>query len=216
MDLMTLEGFLSAVTMCPRLIMPSEWLVWVWDMEEGHNQPAFESTEEANRVFGLLMRFYNSLVRQLMAPERFEPMYLFDENEDDWSVYAWCDGFILGTLFDEAHWHDAMDAHPEFFTPLMLLLEFYESETSDDEDPRGQAAAKAELLPSLLKIQAYLKTHVPPRTPGIRKEDFHFAHGLTQPRSRTTPKVGRNDPCPCGSGKKYKKCCGGVDQPTLH
>jgi uncharacterized protein YecA (UPF0149 family) len=24
-----------------------------------------------------------------------------------------------------------------------------------------------------------------------------------------TVKVGRNDPCPCGSGKKYKKCCGG-------
>jgi hypothetical protein len=28
------------------------------------------------------------------------------------------------------------------------------------------------------------------------------------PRVRTDPKVGRNDPCPCGSGKKYKKCCG--------
>ena len=25
---------------------------------------------------------------------------------------------------------------------------------------------------------------------------------------RITPKVGRNDPCPCGSGKKYKHCCG--------
>ncbi|MGI5088557.1 hypothetical protein HH006_13215, partial [Treponema denticola] len=25
---------------------------------------------------------------------------------------------------------------------------------------------------------------------------------------RTVPKVGRNDPCPCGSGKKYKYCCG--------
>jgi uncharacterized protein YecA (UPF0149 family) len=25
---------------------------------------------------------------------------------------------------------------------------------------------------------------------------------------RQQPKVGRNDPCPCGSGKKYKKCCG--------
>ena len=25
---------------------------------------------------------------------------------------------------------------------------------------------------------------------------------------RTEPKVGRNDPCTCGSGKKYKKCCG--------
>jgi len=28
------------------------------------------------------------------------------------------------------------------------------------------------------------------------------------PMTRETPKVGRNDPCPCGSGKKYKKCCG--------
>ena len=26
--------------------------------------------------------------------------------------------------------------------------------------------------------------------------------------SPETPKVGRNEPCPCGSGKKYKKCCG--------
>ncbi|WP_232305550.1 SEC-C metal-binding domain-containing protein [Gilvimarinus polysaccharolyticus] len=25
---------------------------------------------------------------------------------------------------------------------------------------------------------------------------------------RKTPKVGRNDPCPCGNGKKFKKCCG--------
>ncbi|MCK4657686.1 MAG: SEC-C domain-containing protein [candidate division Zixibacteria bacterium] len=29
-----------------------------------------------------------------------------------------------------------------------------------------------------------------------------------QPFKRKTKKVGRNDPCPCGSGKKYKKCCG--------
>jgi preprotein translocase subunit SecA len=29
-----------------------------------------------------------------------------------------------------------------------------------------------------------------------------------QPRRRADKKVGRNDPCPCGSGKKYKKCCG--------
>jgi hypothetical protein len=28
-----------------------------------------------------------------------------------------------------------------------------------------------------------------------------------EPYRRETPKVGRNDPCPCGSGKKYKKCC---------
>ena len=32
--------------------------------------------------------------------------------------------------------------------------------------------------------------------------------GKAQPFKRTDKKVGRNDPCPCGSGKKYKKCCG--------
>jgi uncharacterized protein len=30
---------------------------------------------------------------------------------------------------------------------------------------------------------------------------------------RTAPKIGRNDPCPCGSGKKFKQCCG---RTTLH
>ncbi|MDO4527180.1 MAG: YchJ family protein [bacterium] len=30
----------------------------------------------------------------------------------------------------------------------------------------------------------------------------------SQPITREAPKIGRNDPCPCGSGKKYKKCCG--------
>ena len=29
----------------------------------------------------------------------------------------------------------------------------------------------------------------------------------SQPMRRSEPRVGRNDPCPCGSGKKYKKCC---------
>lgn len=33
------------------------------------------------------------------------------------------------------------------------------------------------------------------------------AHGpLQEPMVRTEPKIQRNDPCPCGSGKKYKKC----------
>ena len=33
----------------------------------------------------------------------------------------------------------------------------------------------------------------------------NYYHGTYQ---RETPKIGRNDPCPCGSGKKFKKCCG--------
>jgi uncharacterized protein YecA (UPF0149 family) len=32
--------------------------------------------------------------------------------------------------------------------------------------------------------------------------------GMPGAAPRVQPMVGRNDPCPCGSGKKYKKCCG--------
>ena len=32
--------------------------------------------------------------------------------------------------------------------------------------------------------------------------------GKVDTYKREAPKVGRNDPCPCGSGKKFKKCCG--------
>ena len=37
---------------------------------------------------------------------------------------------------------------------------------------------------------------------------FGAGHYIPEPIRRTEPKVGRNQPCPCGSGKKYKKCCG--------
>ncbi|HEC18066.1 MAG TPA: hypothetical protein ENI97_01840 [Gammaproteobacteria bacterium] len=40
-------------------------------------------------------------------------------------------------------------------------------------------------------------------------ERWYYVEGYDQqPIRRETPKVGRNDPCPCGSGKKFKKCCG--------
>lgn len=42
--------------------------------------------------------------------------------------------------------------------------------------------------------------------PAVYPEDATWA--VPQPYVREMPKIGRNDPCPCGSGKKYKKCCG--------
>jgi len=44
-----------------------------------------------------------------------------------------------------------------------------------------------------------------------RHQGRWFFHSAERPKraptQRTQPKVGRNEPCPCGSGKKYKKCC---------
>jgi preprotein translocase subunit SecA len=45
-----------------------------------------------------------------------------------------------------------------------------------------------------------------------KEQEMTFSHGSSgtkrKPVKRMAEKVGRNDPCPCGSGKKYKKCCG--------
>ena len=39
-------------------------------------------------------------------------------------------------------------------------------------------------------------------------KQYYKEQKAAQTYRREGPKVGRNDPCPCGSGKKYKKCCG--------
>ncbi len=43
----------------------------------------------------------------------------------------------------------------------------------------------------------------------LSEEDAEDVVAPEEPFRREAPKVGRNDPCPCGSGKKYKKCCMG-------
>lgn len=42
----------------------------------------------------------------------------------------------------------------------------------------------------------------------VQEPPPYYDDGPTMPLVRIEPKIGRNDPCPCGSGKKYKKCCG--------
>lgn len=42
--------------------------------------------------------------------------------------------------------------------------------------------------------------------------EFEDGYEFAEPFVRDAPKIGRNDPCPCGSGKKYKKCCLGKDE----
>ena len=54
------------------------------------------------------------------------------------------------------------------------------------------------------------KEHVHHETGRFTKRDgrWWYLDGTMGPRPRTVVKIGRNDPCSCGSGKKYKKCCG--------
>ena len=57
-----------------------------------------------------------------------------------------------------------------------------------------QARMQAKQAEEAITVNGNLEQNVP---------EIHL-----QPAVRTSPKIGANDPCPCGSGKKYKKCCG--------
>ena len=71
---------------------------------------------------------------------------------------------------------------------------------------------------SLVKMHAYWKDSRASQPGGLVDDDFHFGGQQEVGQViRGGPKIGRNDPCPCGSGKKFKKCCGANDAPrTFH
>ena len=65
--------------------------------------------------------------------------------------------------------------------------------------------------PEAVRMSWAQPTEPPPTQPVfMNPEKIHSddSHSVTAPVRRDEPKVGRNDPCPCGSGKKYKKCHG--------
>jgi curved DNA-binding protein CbpA len=78
---------------------------------------------------------------------------------------------------------DLYDLHGSFFNEVLR--------TRDPDKMMYQRAKKLKKLKH--------ETSIPDEDPDS---------GTEEPVRRTQPKVGRNDPCPCGSGKKYKKCCG--------
>jgi uncharacterized protein len=49
---------------------------------------------------------------------------------------------------------------------------------------------------------------LPSLSGGFDRQVDSSGHGRQAPRGRPAHKIGRNTPCSCGSGKKYKKCCG--------
>jgi preprotein translocase subunit SecA len=61
--------------------------------------------------------------------------------------------------------------------------------------------------------EAEAKHESPPPTSEIAQQQQAAIDGTQvdhkpEPVRNRAPRVGRNDPCPCGSGKKYKQCCG--------
>lgn len=214
MDVSTLEGFLTAIAIGPRAVLPSEWLPWVWDMYEAEAGAEFANEEQANRIMSLIMRHYNAVIRTFMAdPASFEPIFW---RGDQWGAAEWSEGFILGFQFNDEAWSLLAVGQPTWFTPFLRL-------GTDDgiEITKKEGSAEKwmdEIEPSLVRIHAYWNEMRGSEPLGLINDDFDLGGQKEVVQVvRSGPKIGRNDPCPCGSGKKFKTCCGADGTPpTLH
>ncbi|ABE39459.1 YgfB and YecA [Rhodopseudomonas palustris BisB5] len=195
-----LDGFVAALLVCPELIKPGEWLPVVCDAGDEESSP-FEDLAHANRVFALIMEHYNSVAATLFErPETYRPLLpSIDENDVVWEV--WIDGFAAAVEIWPDAWdslRDADETTAAAFEGLMGLVDI--------------SASGSELTPAELQV---LSATVSDKIAGwiIALNKWRLANDRA-PREiawgppPATRKVGRNEPCPCGSGKKYKRCCG--------
>jgi uncharacterized protein len=203
MNLEQLDGFFAALVVGPEAVIPSEYLPEVLGGEMS-NTSGFANRGEANEFFGLVMRHWNTIAGALYKDEIYLPILLEDEHGvahgNDWAS-----GFMQGVRLRIHGWSPLIqsDEHGGCLVPMMMLA--HEHDRDPKLRPGPISPEKREEILSLM-------------TAGLLKAYRHFraAHGGqgqdTSPveQKRSAPKIGRNEPCPCGSGKKYKKCCGGT------
>lgn len=129
MDLEMIDGFLAAIVSGPELIQPSEWLPVAWSDSQRSVSPAFQNSEQAQRILTLIMRLYESIRRTLSeSPTRFKPL-LYQPEESARSdrsppeASAWCEGYMTGVLLREAEWEPIyqQDATRDWMLPIEAL-----------------------------------------------------------------------------------------------
>jgi uncharacterized protein len=133
--------------------------------------------------------------------------------DDDGVTHAndWATGFLRGMEFHKDRWAALLsdEQHGGLLVPIFALA--HEHDTDPEMRPYKEAIS-AEQREKLIVGAAAGVTGIYGYFEAQRLVEKEPLDHATTFR-RTIPKIGRNDPCPCGSGKKFKQCCG---RTTLH
>jgi len=189
-----MHGAISAVALSPNPTLPNAWIPVLYNMKG--EQPEFLDHNQAREFLDSAINAYNSITASLTGDEEYSLSFSVGEKpgaEETAKLQAWCEGFIKGlrqTGVDPVDYDldfislmspIAFCAKPDFFTAI------------DDAEVKGVQIRRiaGEIPANLVALRNY------------------FYLDLQKKRmAGNTSRPGRNDPCPCGSGKKYKHCCG--------
>lgn len=201
------DGFCAGLIVCPEMVMPGEWLPCVW----GNSTDIFESPEDLETATNLIMRHYNAVARSLTPPViAYAPLYDEDTHTGDILWESWTCGFERAMRLRPDAWGRILEsADEEAVASVSMLLALNDIAEERSKLPKATIRMLTEEAPDLIPnlvvtLNDWTKSDgtvapFPAQVPANRTR-------APSPRTR----VGRNDPCPCGSGRKYKRCCGGT------
>jgi uncharacterized protein len=195
MVLSELDGFLSALVAGPEPIASKEWMPLVW----GGAEPEFEDAAESERIPKAIFNRYKWIDEALRDEDGLYAPLLWQTPEGKTIADDWAQGFMTAVGLRLDLW-DELIRHKRDGFLMMPIMALYRG-------PNGESVLSLDELDEELSEED-LPDLIPLSVEGI----FDFwqlrAAGYGAASVKNPPKIGRNDACPCGSGKKYKKCCG--------
>jgi len=186
-----LHGFLTAIVSGPEPVLPSAWLPAMW----GSAAPVFDTAGEFERMVSLIMRAMNSIARTLTQDTGpFGLMLLVTGTGKTERFYsgAWAEGYLSAVALSAAAWLPFVESSAVVGEGLATIEALY------DDVPGRRMNHRTNRHDDL--SAAAVAIH-------------RFFHGRRQTQIRVPAgavRVGRNEPCPCGSGKKFKRCHGAL------
>jgi uncharacterized protein len=202
MNLEMLDGYLAAIACAPGPIPPERWMPGVWSADE--EAVSFGSGSSAQQAIALVLGYHNEVVTTLLAEEGWEPFcYAPDEADDDAPSIGdeWAAGFDQGLECWPEDWAEGLTeeqaaAIQERLETILAPWEAEDAGLADDETRVGW------LRDAAGQVRAVAAEWIALGRPGAAPVE------VPDTAAAAAGGPGRNDLCPCGSGKKYKKCCG--------
>ncbi|MEZ5665099.1 MAG: UPF0149 family protein [Burkholderiaceae bacterium] len=197
-----IDGFFHAIAIGPTTVPPKQWLPKIWGTAE--MMPPMASIEQLNHILDLVMRHFNSIIAGLEDdPRELSPCWqttIFGDPAQEYDdAEGWAYGFVEGVKMSWSDWQPLLETNEgkAWFRPIALLGEDNHSADQDEltRTPEQRAALAHQIPQAVLNIHAHWLP--------LRRAIYE-----RQVATSLLPKTGRNEPCPCGSGKKFKKCCG--------
>lgn len=119
-DIVTLEGFLTAIVIGPNAISPLLWLPKVW----GGRAPRFRDLDELNRFTALVMAYHNDIAAAFeSSPAQFLPTFYESKvgRKTVLVVDEWCEGFMKGVRLNAKAWKPLERECPQLLKPMRLF-----------------------------------------------------------------------------------------------